>query len=464
MRRIFCLCLSLLLALGLLACGSEAGGSTTAAPTPDLRVGFGRVCITPKNPVALSSTNQPAYDGVWDDVYMTCIALSDADDNTVLMFTTDISFTDAKLKNSLIQLASEATGVAEEYINYSCTHNHSGLDPSGTVTTLLKNAIKECAVLAMEDRSAATLEVGTCYPEGFNFVRHYTTSDGYWVGDNYYSPTGSKAAASERPADNAMQLMHFVREGKENVLLVNWQAHAVYSYLMEYLCADFIGPLRETVEAETGCLMAYYQGAAGNLNPWSNLNDNIAERSLQGMDKYGQALARYPIDAMESLTPVNASGISVVTETYTATVRKDTAEYMEAGASYELTISAGGTKAEAVAASGDQVHSGYAVEYITNRSRKAPSVDLTIRAVRLGDVAFIMAPYEMFDDNGVFIKENSPFDMTFILAYTNGRGGYIPSAPCIEHGCYGWECGLYIAGTAEELADKYVSLLNQLAE
>ena len=463
MKKLICIALSLLLLLSLCACGASAPAETTAGPTPDLRVGFGRVCITPKNKVALSSTNQAAYDGVWDDVYMTCVAIADAEDNTVLFFTTDISFTDFKLRESLVNIASEASGVAIENINYSCTHNHSGMEPSGTVVTLLKDSIKECAAMAVNDLSAATLEIGTCYPEGFNFVRHYQGKDGSWIGDNYYSATATKAVTPEREADNTMQLMHFVREGKQNVLMLNWQAHANYSYLLEYLCADFIGPLRSTVEEATGCLMAYYQGAAGNLNPRSKLDVNmVAERSLEGMDLYGQALAQYPIEAMKSLTPVDSTGISLAEKTYTAAVRRDTSEYMEAAANYELTINTGGSKQEAVAASGDQVHSEIAVEYITNRSRKLPSVDITLRVVRLGDVAFIMAPYEMFDDSGVAIREGSPYEMTFVLAYTNGRAGYIPSAPCIEHGCYGWECGLYEAGTAENLVNEFITMLGEL--
>ena len=462
MKKLICLILSLLLLLGLCACGEATPAETTEGPTPDLRVGFGRVCITPKNKVALSSTKQATYDAVWADVYMTCVAIADAEGNTVLFFTTDISYSDAKLRRNLIDIASEASGVPVENINFTCTHNHSGLSPSGTVVTLLKDSIKECAAMAVNDLSAATLEIGTCYPEGFNFVRHYQGKDGSWMGDNYYSATATKAVTPEREADNTMQLMHFVREGKQNVLMLNWQAHGTYSYMMEQLCADFIGPLRKTIEEETGCLMAYYQGAAGNLNPWSNLDNNVADRSLQGMDKYGAELAKYPIAAMDSLTPVNATGISFISETYTAPVRKDSFEMMEAGAAYEMTINAGGTKQEAVAASGDMIHSGYAAEYITERSRKAPSVDMTLRAVRLGDVAFVMAPYEMFDDSGVAIREGSPYEMTFVLAYTNGRAGYIPSAPCIEHGCYGWECGLYEAGTAEDLVSHFITMLGEL--
>lgn len=470
MKKLFSMFLCLLLTLSLCACGQDAAPTATAAPSsttqpvenPPLRVGYSKICITPKHKVALSSSDQPTYTGVYEDVYMTCIALSDAQDNTVLMITTDVSYTNPSNQIAFIRLASETTGVPESNISYSCTHNHSGLDPTGTVIPLLKNAIKECSVAALADRAPATLEIGSAYPEGFNFVRHYQTEDGDWTGDNYYTASGKKAARIERPADNEMQMMHFIREGKENVLLLNWQAHGVYTYKMEHLCTDYVGPLRDEVAAKTGALVAYFQGAAGNLNPWSEMKDNKFERSLEGVTAYGTALAQYPIEAMSTLKAVDATGIRISETVYTASVRRDTSDMLMAASSYRQVLEDGGTHAEAVTASGGLLHSEQGAEYVALRARQDDNNEITIRAVQLGDVAFVIVPYEMFDDTGVYIKENSPFDMTFILGYTNGRKGYIPSTACIEHGCYEYEGSYFEKGTAEALAEEYLNLLNGL--
>jgi predicted small lipoprotein YifL len=471
MKKLFSALLILAILLTLAACGKSQPAATTAAPSsapaeeaplPPLQVGYGKVCITPKSKVALSSSDQETYTAVYEDVYTTCIAITDKDNNTVLMFTTDISYTKAGDQKTFLQAASDATGVPMSNISYSVTHNHSGLEPSGTVHSLLKKSLAEAAVLAMEDRAPATLEIGACYPEGFNFVRHYTTEDGHWVGDNYYSPTGSKAANKMEEADNEMQLMHFVREGKQNVLLLNWQAHGTYTYKMEYLCTDYVGSLRDEVEAKTGTLVAYFQGAAGNLNPWSSLGDNKFEHSLEGVTAFGTALAQYPIQAMDSLTPVDATGISLVETTQTIQVRRDSNEVILAAGAYRQVRQSGGSHAEAIQAAGGLIHGDQGEEYVANRARNAGSQDITLRVVRLGSVAFVIAPYEMFSQSGQYIKAHSPFEMTFILGYTNGRNGYIPTADCIEHGCYEFEGSLYEAGTAETLAEAYLTLLNEL--
>ena len=465
MKKVFCLILSLLLLASLCACGGDAGTTETTAPAEaaPLQAGFGRSCITPKSKLALSSSQQATYDAVWADVYMTCIALRDIDGNTVLLFTTDISYIADNNRKTLVRIASETTGVPESNIVFSCTHNHSGLEPSGSALTLMKKTIAECSAAAMEDLSAATLSIGTAYPEGFNFVRHYVTTDGYYVGDGYYSPTGTPEEKHVRQPDNAMQLMRFDREGKQSILLCNWQAHAVYSYYLEHLCADFIGPLRKTVEEEANVLFAYFQGAAGNLNPWSEIGGNQGStKSLAGMDVFGQKLAQYPLAILDSLTPVDGAGISLASKETTIKVRRDDMDIMNAAKAFEDAINEGKNKFEAVAASGNLIHSIYGAEYVHDRPRMGAEKDMPLLAIRLGDVAFAVAPYEMFDDSSLTIKENSPYEMTFILGYSNGRYGYFPSAPCVEHGCYEWECGYYEAGTAEILVDEYLNLLNSL--
>lgn len=65
----------------------------------------------------------------------------------------------------------------------------------------------------------------------------------------------------------------------------------------------------------------------------------------------------------------------------------------------------------------------------------------------------------MFSDQGLYIKENSPFDTTFIIT---GNNGYLPSAEAYDYRSYEADTGLFAKGTAEMLAEKYVELLEGL--
>ena len=72
----------------------------------------------------------------------------------------------------------------------------------------------------------------------------------------------------------------------------------------------------------------------------------------------------------------------------------------------------------------------------------------------------------MFDRNGMQIKQNSPFEMTFVCTLVGpaGYGGYIPSGAEFGKGVYEvWVC-LYKPGIGEKLADGVISLLNETKE
>ena len=70
----------------------------------------------------------------------------------------------------------------------------------------------------------------------------------------------------------------------------------------------------------------------------------------------------------------------------------------------------------------------------------------------------------MFNSHGRHIKDNSPFEITFMLAYSNGSHSYIPDRKAFEYDCYEKNTCRFIPGTGEEIAKTHVTLLNQLKE
>jgi hypothetical protein len=86
---------------------------------------------------------------------------------------------------------------------------------------------------------------------------------------------------------------------------------------------------------------------------------------------------------------------------------------------------------------------------------------LELNVLSIGDVAFTTGTYEMFSDAGRYVKENSPFPVTFLIT---GNSGYIPSAKAYEYRSYEADTGLYAPGTAEKLAEEYVNMLHTIHE
>ena len=99
---------------------------------------------------------------------------------------------------------------------------------------------------------------------------------------------------------------------------------------------------------------------------------------------------------------------------------------------------------------------------VIRRSKFEQIRTVTLNAYRIGDLSFVAAPYEMFAAHGTYIKENSPFPMTFVVSCCNGANSYLPTIQAYNYGCYESHNSNFVPGTGEELAEKFVSLLKQL--
>jgi hypothetical protein len=75
----------------------------------------------------------------------------------------------------------------------------------------------------------------------------------------------------------------------------------------------------------------------------------------------------------------------------------------------------------------------------------------------IGDVGFANAPHELFSDTGIAIRQGSPFDMTFVLGYSNQSNGYVPIERAYDYGAYEVACTDYARGSAEELAQVFTA-------
>ena len=106
-------------------------------------------------------------------------------------------------------------------------------------------------------------------------------------------------------------------------------------------------------------------------------------------------------------------------------------------------------------------NSVYHCNGVISRASFGETYGFEINVLTMGEISFIFAPYEMFSTHSNYIKENTPYDMTFIVTCANGSNGYIPSKLAHEYGCYERDIGRYTAETGLELAEKYVSMLTE---
>lgn len=88
---------------------------------------------------------------------------------------------------------------------------------------------------------------------------------------------------------------------------------------------------------------------------------------------------------------------------------------------------------------------------------------IEVQGIRIGDVALVCAPLELFADLGLRVKERSPFALTHVSGYSNGSFGYLPNQQAFEEGGYEVDATYFLAGADEVLIDAAVDILEELA-
>lgn len=439
----------------------------------NLMVGFSRVDITPEQYGPMGGHGNDAHricTQVLDRIYGSVIAITDEKGETVLFCPCDIIHAKRTVADPTREAISAATGIPFDHIMINASHNHAGpsisapgLEPVQEYYRYFAKQLTKAALEALEDRKPATVEIGQQMAPGLTFVRHYHMNDGTVAGPNSGSfASGVKAHVTE--ADDQLQLIRFVREGGRDVLLVNFQCHVTIGAgpkLLTVMTADWPSVMRNHVEGTLGCHCGFFQGAAGNLVPSSKIpGEAIVPHERVA---FGTRLAEYVLECAEKLRSAEAGPIKVDKRTYTGEIDHSDdhlAEKARYVSDHLYDYPAGPERNKFVRDNGFNsfLHAGG----VARRADMGETMSIDVYALSMGDISFITAPYEMFNSNGRFIKENSPFDMTFVCTCSNDTIDYLADATTFQYDCYEVNTRRMGAGTAEKVADLYVSMLKDM--
>ena len=486
MKRVYSILLAVMLLFSLCACSAD---TTTAAdseskpetqptqpstaptePVPEgLQVGFARVNVTPDNNVNISGgdSKNRISNGYRDPICVTCVAIGTGE-SRVLLYTMDYITVSSDYTDTAEAQITEATGVPAERIIMNATHTHSGPAIAYDYNSIIpyRNVFYEGAVKAaekaIENQTAAEVYTGAVETEGLVFVRHYEMDNGTFAGANYGSFSGSiKGHAYE--GDAQVQIIKFARKDKKDIIMISNPAHAtaVSGTDRDLLSADIAYSVRNTVEEATDANVAYFIGAAGDQVPSSRI---VSEGSTEDYLIYGERMGKFLVDALPTLTEAEGGDPEVNTREFTGkTIKEGLERLADARAVREVASKYGNSAPETKAAVAQYGFSSvYQATAIVARNGRGDTQTMTLNAMSLGDVSFIFAPYEMFSENGKFIKENSPYAMTFVITCSENHQGYLPSVNGFRVECYESHVTTYERGTAETLADTYVEMLTQL--
>lgn len=127
------------------------------------------------------------------------------------------------------------------------------------------------------------------YPNGKPLIKgdnhglfSYNSNNNTWVYSTRYDTSkGFNGHVSD--SDSEMQLIKVDLETGKDILMINWQAHPAITggSQSKVISADFVGFLRQKLEIELPEYnVAYYTGAAGNLNATTKNNPTVVQEGI----------------------------------------------------------------------------------------------------------------------------------------------------------------------------------------
>lgn len=430
-----------------------------------LQVGFGKEQAMPDAVMPLGGVGMVDrdYTGVIDPLYITCIALTDETGKTILLYTQDFLRSDTYVV-PIRQAISDVTGVPFDHIMVASTHTHSApavyhtpLEAARAYQEICKEAAIRAAQAALADRADATVSCGSFDGTGLANTRHYVMADG-----TVKKTPGKKACpvAHAGKADDQGQLVRLTREEKPDILLVGFNIHPTFygQHKQKMISADFPAVVRSCLESDTGMVVAYFTGAAGNQTGRSQLPD----APTIDCDTYGRMLADRVIAALPGLKAPKLAPIAITTEPFVGKSNKDRIGLYDATHEIVELYSAQGEEAVQELLKKHNIASIWEAYAIRRRYAAEETRTMHLSAMTLGELSFVFAPYEMFSAEGIWIKENTPGAMTFVVTCANETHSYLPSKEAFNWDVYEKLVTLFAPGTAEEVAQTLIQIVQNL--
>lgn len=460
--------------LGLCACNAGEGEQLQEQQA-GFQVGFGRENVMPDTVTdAHLGGDDDAFrqaTGFWDYLKVTCIAIRDAGGETVLVYSMDtVNSSDSWLTPMRAAITDELQ-IPKDRVMITATHNHSGVSMgynwkgSDKYKVQFQESLIKAGRTALEDLSPATVSYGSSMEEDLVFVRHYRLDDGT-VTAHGVSDGSSKIIGHPAEKDAEMQVVQFTRpeEGKRDIIMMCFNPHTTFNgnIAQTNLSADFPGACRDHIEAQGDYLVAYFIGDGGNQSPSSK---HTPEMHHLNYKEYGVELGNRVLNLLPNLKTTDSTDISVSFRNHLAKRNKEKLDMAQQAREVVNAHEAGGRTLSDPVANKYGLYGRLEAYSILGRASAPETQNIKLSVMAIGDdLSFLFAPYEMFSEDGSYMRSNTPYEMTFIASCANGAEGYLPSLAASEYGCYEGYTTKYARNTGREVADTFLDMLAKMKD
>lgn len=448
------------------------------------RAGAHAIDITPKTfPVSVNGGMADIQaTSAHDPLHARCLVLDDG--HTRIAFAVcDSMAIPRELMEDAKQQVLQRTGISVSHVLISATHSHSTVsvatcfqsDPEGGYQKYLAVRIAEGIEKAVSNLRPARIGWGKGSNPAQLFNRRWRMKPGTIGADPFgrvkdevrMNPGqgNPNLIESAGPIDPEVSILS-VRgtDGQPIALLANYSLHYVGGVGGAVLSADYFGMFAERIQqlmAPQGTNPPFVgimsNGTSGDVN-----NVNFALKSPPKREPYEQmrlvaeSVARTAFAASQGIAYQENITLDLREREIDLNARPAQPGDLERAKKILAAVQPAGRVLRGL----DEIYARETVKLET-----APRVvHVKLQAIRIGDLAILAIPCEVFTQIGLDLKQQSPFSQTFTIELANGYFGYLPTPE--QHKLGGYETWRARSSFLEEGASPKIEkqLLEMLTE
>jgi hypothetical protein len=442
--------------------------STDAPSAHDtLRAGYAAVDITPPAGVDLTGfiARSSPCSGTLDPLEARAVVFEGAGGSRAALVTCDLIGLGGHLVARVRERIAAAAGIPARAALFNCSHTHSGPE-TGVLTTI---GLPDASYLQrLEDALVDVVTRAARSPQPVSVAAaSVDVPDGLAI-NRVYRRIGKPDAY-----DRQLTVVRLARAGGASdpplATLVAFACHAVSLGSAETeASADFVATLRNDVEAAGFGPLLYVNGCGGDVNPAT-----MDARGREARDELGHGLARAAVEALsQSREAQRAAATVAAAQEFVALPLQplrgvaEAAAILAEGREHLRTYEAGSPRYRAALAT----EVDYALRLLRQRFGSEPAVTqrAEVQTVRVGPLAVVGLPGEIFSSLGRQIKREAPFaaPWTIVAGWTNDNVGYVPDRDAYPLGGYEVDSASryygYPAGWAPEAGETLVAAAGRL--
>ncbi len=467
---------------GALLCIAARG--TWAADT-ELLIGAATTSITPDQPIALDGQfGLRISKGVESPITATAVAIEARQDGrsvdqAVLVSCDLVAIRPPLLAAARQRLAAKLPEVDARKVIFTATHTHTSgvteegkfelpkegvMQPSQFVTFLV-DRLEDAIGNAWKQRRPGGVSWGLGHAVvGYNRRAVYANGSAAMYGKT----DGPDFRGIEGYEDHGLEMLFFWNDVQQPPLAVavNVACPSQEVESRSMINADFWHDVRQQFQAGQykDVLVLGWPAAAGDQSPHRMYRKAAEERmlKLRGLS-YTQEVGRRLATEISDVCPLVRQDVRTnvpfahKVEDVPLPVRKVT-ENEAAAAQAEI---------DALAKKQGTTRRRLWLQNVVDRYHQQdqePMLSVEVHALRIGDIAIVTNPFELFLDYGVQMQGRSKAVQTFVIQLTNGSSGYLPTERAVRGGSYSAIVASNRVGPegGQVLVERSVELINSL--